>query len=114
MRSLRHLYGSQSEFWPDYSEAQVDETVGATHVVTRMVWVRAVGMHKPTPLRADGVSLVVIYGRIMKGRVSADGTFVYLFIYFKSNIVPHTRCELRLAIYINPHRRKRTVLVWSL
>ena len=46
------------------------------------------------PLRADGVSLVVIMVRILDGMVSADGTIVYLFTYFKSNIVPHTRCGL--------------------
>ena len=42
--------------------------------------------------------MVVIYGRIMKGMVSADGTIVYLFtyiyIYIKTNTVPLGRCGL--------------------
>ena len=38
--------------------------------------------------------MIVIMVRIITGMVSADGTIVYLFIYFKSNIVPHTRCVL--------------------
>ena len=38
--------------------------------------------------------MVVIYGRILREMVSADGTIVYLFIYFKSNIVPLGLCGL--------------------
>ena len=52
--------------------------------------------------------MVVIYGRIMKGMIFTDATFVYLFTYIKTNTVPLGRCEFLVGI--NPHRRKRTLL----
>ena len=47
------------------------------------------------PLRADGVSMVVIMVRIMKGMIFIDATFVYLFTYIKTNTVPLGRCGFR-------------------
>ena len=52
------------------------------------------------PLRADGVSMVVIYGRILREMVSADGTIVYLFTYIKTNTVPLGRCGLGQSVCI--------------
>ena len=54
-----------------------------------------------TPLRADGVCMLVTYGRILREMVSADGTIVYLFtyIYIKTNTVPHTRYETVVSIH---------------
>ena len=40
------------------------------------------------PLRADGVSMVVIYGRMMQR------LYIYLLTYIKTNTVPLGRCGL--------------------
>ena len=61
------------------------------------------------PLFPDGVSMVVIYGRILTGMIFTDATFVYLFTYIKTNTVPLGRCGLRLSVSIKVESQKRGI-----
>ena len=75
------------------------------------------------PPQSDAVSMIVIYGRILREMVSTDATFVYLFTYIKTNTVPLGRCGLeavriltgwypvmqRLYIYLLTYIKTNTV-----